>query len=379
MNIVIAPDSFKECLTATEVAKSIAKGVKTVLPEAKISQIPLSDGGEGLLNALVEPTHGRLISIEVKNPLLHTIKANYGISGDGSTAIIEMATASGLELLLEKEKNPLVTSSFGVGQLILDALNRDCTKIIVGLGGSATNDGGIGMIKALGGKFLNNNNEEIGDGGGAINELHHMDLSGLHPKIAKCEFVAACDVSNPLTGENGASLVFGQQKGGIAENLEQLDSNLTHYASILKSHLGVDVDAIKGAGAAGGLGAALFAFLGAKMRSGIDLIIEHLQLEKQIQSADLVITGEGKIDRQTLYGKTVIGVALLAKKHRVPVVVIAGKVDDDINEIYEKGVTSVFSIVNEPMSLEEAIKGADNLIKSCVENVMRVFKNNANQ
>ena len=376
MNILIAPDSFKECLTAKEVAKSIAKGVKIALPNADIVQIPLSDGGEGLLDALVQPMQGKLISLDVKDPLLRTIKAEYGISDDGTTAIVEMATASGLELLSEEEKNPLVTSSFGVGQLILDALNRGCSKIIIGLGGSATNDGGVGMIKALGGNFLDVNNEEIGEGGGAISELHRIDLSDLNPKIGECKFIAACDVSNPLTGENGASLVFGTQKGGATEDLKRLDSNLLHYATILNSHLGIDVNSIKGAGAAGGLGAALFSILGAKMRSGIDLIIDYLHLEKQIQNSDLVITGEGKIDSQTLYGKTIMGVAKIASKHNVPVVAIAGKIDNDIDEIYKKGITAVFSVTNQPMNLEDSISGADNLIKQCVGNVMRVFKLN---
>lgn len=371
--IVVAPDSFKECLSAIGVANSISKGIQLVFPEAEIVQIPVSDGGEGLLDALVTPMGGSLISLKVKDPLFRDISAEYGVLGDSSTAVIEMATASGLELLSEKEKNPLITSTFGVGQLIADALNRDCTKIIIGLGGSATNDGGMGMIKALGGKFLNSKNKEIGVGGGAMNELHHIDLSGLNPKIATCEFIAACDVSNLLTGENGASFVFGGQKGGTQEDLIQLDRNLKQYASILNNTLKIEVDTVKGTGAAGGLGAAVFAFLNAKLISGIDLIMDSLQLDENIQNADLVITGEGKIDRQTLYGKTVLGVAKIAKKHQVPVIVITGKIGDGIEEIYERGVTSVFSIVNQPMSLEESIRRGDELIESCMGRIMRLY------
>ncbi|MDH5474591.1 MAG: glycerate kinase [Cyclobacteriaceae bacterium] len=375
MTIVIAPDSFKECLSAKEVAASIASGVQTVFPAAKIIQIPLSDGGEGLLDALAAPLHGKLISVEVKDPIFRAINAKYCISGDGTTAIIEMATASGLELLLENEKNPLITTSFGVGQLILDALQNNCTKIIVGLGGSATNDGGIGMIRALGGKFLNDKNEEIAEGGGTIGELSHIDFSKLNPKIKTCKFIAACDVSNPLTGEKGASFTFGTQKGGTEEDLIKLDSNLKHYATILNTTLGINVDTIKGAGAAGGLGASLFGILGAKMTSGIDLITDYLQLDEKIQHSDLVITGEGKIDNQTLYGKAIMGIAKIAKKHKVPVIAIAGKVDNGIDEIYKKGISSVFSIVNEPMTLEKSIEQADDLIKQCVENIMRTMKN----
>ena len=285
-----------------------------------------------------------------------------------------MATASGLELLKENEKNPLITSTYGTGQLIRDALNRGCSKIIIGLGGSATNDGGVGMLKALGVKFLNAKNEEIGDGGGALNQLHRIDFSGLDNRLSKCEIIAACDVSNPLTGTNGASFVFGMQKGGSPSELKKLDKNLLHYASIIQSDVGAEVDTIAGAGAAGGMGAALVAFFKAKLMSGIDLITEILHLEKHIRNADLVITGEGKIDAQTLYGKTVIGVARIAKKYHVPVIAIAGKVEDGIEEIYALGVNSVFPIINKPMDLSEALDQADQLIVSCVENIIRTVK-----
>ncbi len=373
MNIVVAPDSFKECLTAKQVAGYIAQGIKKAMPDANITQIPISDGGEGLLNALEGSVIAKLISVEVNDPLFRTIRANYGISEDGAVATIEMAKASGLELLKENEKNPLITSTYGTGQLIADALNRGCSKIIIGLGGSATNDGGMGMLKALGVKFLNKKGEKIGDGGGALNELCRIDFSELDNRLSTCEIIGACDVSNPLTGTNGASLVFGGQKGGNAKELKQLDKNLLHYASIIKSDVGVAVDAIAGAGAAGGMGAALLAFFSARLTSGINLIIELLQVEKHIKHADLVITGEGKIDVQTLYGKVVVGVAKIAKKNNVPVIAIAGKVEGEIKEMYKLGVNSVFSISNKPMELSEALNQANHLIVFCVENIMRTI------
>lgn len=374
MKIVVAPDSFKDCLSAKKVAENIAKGIYSVFPNAEIIKIPISDGGEGLLDALVEPSGGRLVSVSVKDPLFRNINANYGVLGDGTTAVVEMATASGLELLKENERNPLITSTFGTGQLINDALDKGCTKIIIGLGGSATNDGGVGMIKALGGKFLDKEGNEIDNGGAALKNLYTIDMSNLDKRLLDCEFVGACDVSNPLTGSEGASFVYGGQKGGNLSDLKLLDDSLIKYASVIKSNLGIEVNVIEGAGAAGGMGAALLAFFHAKLFRGIDLIIDALQIENSIRTADLVFTGEGKIDTQTLYGKTISGVAKVAKKHNIPVVVITGKVGDNIQEIYRHGVSAIFSIVNKPMSVEESIKNANMLIQSCVKNVMRVFK-----
>ncbi len=374
MNIVVAPDSFKESLSAKAVASNIATAIAKIMPEANILQIPISDGGEGLLEALVTPSKGKLIPVKVKDPLLRNIQAHYGILGDGTTAVVEMATASGLELLKESERNPLITSTYGTGELIRDALNKGCTKIIIGVGGSATNDGGIGMIKALGGKFLNKKGVSIDEGGGALDALNQIDISELDKRLLKCEIIGACDVSNPLTGNHGASIVFGGQKGGSTLELEQLDLNLFHYASVIKSDLGMDVKEVEGTGAAGGMGAALLAFLDAKLMRGIDLIMDTLQLEAHIRNADLVVTGEGKIDRQTLYGKTITGVAKVAQKHGIPVIVIAGKIGNDIDEIYKLGVTSIFSIVNQPMTLQESMEKTDYLIQSCVMNIFRIIK-----
>lgn len=374
MKIVVAPDSFKESLSAKAVAGNIATAIAKIMPEATILQIPISDGGEGLLEALVTPSGGKLIPVKVKDPLLRNIQAHYGILGDGTTAVVEMATASGLELLKEIERNPLITSTYGTGELIRDALDKGCTKIIIGLGGSATNDGGMGMIKALGGKFLNKKGTSVDEGGGALDALHQIDITELDKRLLKCEIIGACDVSNTLTGNQGASMVFGGQKGGSSLELEELDKNLFHYASVIKSDLGIDVKEVEGTGAAGGMGAALLAFFDAELMRGIDLIMDTLQLEAHIKNADMVVTGEGKIDRQTLYGKTVAGVARVAQKHGVPVIAIAGKIGDDIDEIYNLGVTSIFSIADQPMTLQESIERTDYLIQSCVMNIFRVIK-----
>lgn len=373
MKIVVAPDSFKESLSATAVAKNIAIGIRKVLPEATLVEIPISDGGEGLLEALIEPLDGTLKNVYVKDPLMRNITAPYGILKDGKTAIIEMAMASGMELLNDDEKNPMVTSTFGTGLLIKDALDQGCTKIIIGLGGSATNDGGMGMIKALGGKFLDEQGNAIDEGGGAIENLKHIDISNLDKRLSNCEIIAACDVSNPLTGPNGSAMVFGAQKGANEEQQLQLDKNLILYAQTIKSDLGIEVNAIPGAGAAGGMGAAIAGFFNGKLVPGIDLIMDTLNLDEHIKDADWVITGEGKIDHQTINGKTVSGIAKMASKYSVPVIAIAGKVDSNLDELYNIGVTATFSIANQPMTLQEAMANTDTLIQACLENVFRVI------
>ncbi len=371
MNIVIAPDSFKECLSASEVSKCITKGILNIHPEAKVKALPISDGGEGLLENLVIPYEGKITSINVKDPLNRDINAEYGILKDGNTAVIELAKASGLELLKDGEKDPLATSTFGTGQLIKDALDKGCRKLIIGLGGSATNDGGAGIAKALGVKFLDASDNELELGGGHLKSLSRIDTSNLDKRIKDCEVIVACDVTNPLTGTNGASFIYGAQKGGSSDVLRVLDDNLKRYAGIIKLTSNKDIDNVPGAGAAGGTGAGLLAFLNAKLVSGIELILKMLHIEAHIKNADMVITGEGKIDKQTLNGKTILGISKLAKKHQVPVIVITGKIGVDIADIYAQGVTAIYSIVNEPMALSTSLKNADTLIISCIENIMR--------
>jgi len=369
MNILVAPDSFKDSLSASEVSRIISEAISAVIPSASIRKIPISDGGEGLLEALLTPLQGTLVSVSVKDPLHRTIEASYGLVDQGKTAIIEMATASGLELLSIEERNPLITSTYGTGELIKNALDKGCTKIIIGLGGSATNDGGIGMIKALGGLFLDQYNQEIADGGGALSTLHSIDLSGLDKRLQQVAIVCACDVDNPLTGPSGASYVYAKQKGASDNMLAVLDSNLSNYATVIKATLNKDLEHISGTGAAGGTAMGLLAFLDATLTPGIALITELLNLEKHIKEAQLVVTGEGKIDIQTLHGKTIMGIASLAKKHSIPVLVFTGSIGHGISEIYDQGVTAIFSIVSEPMSLETAIKNASELLKTSVTNV----------
>jgi len=373
MNIIIAPDSFKECLSAKEVAINISEGIRNVMPGATLRQMPISDGGEGILDVLLDGVGGKRIAVEVRDPLSRRINSHYGILGDNRTAIIEMAKASGLELLKEEEKNPLTTSTYGTGQLIKDALDKGCKKIIIGIGGSATNDGGAGMIRALGDKFLDKNGKDIPEGGGALNELDHIDLSGFDQRIENIEVVVACDVSNPLTGPKGASMVYGSQKGGSMEELQVLDKNLEYYASVIKKELKIDIANMPGAGAAGGTGAALMAFMDGKLENGINLILKTLGMEQFMKKADLVITGEGKIDEQTLHGKTISGIAKMAREHNVPVIVITGKVEGNIDGLYDLGVTSIYSIANRPMELKEAVRDAPFLIRQGVGNIMRTI------
>lgn len=314
MKIIIAPDSFKESMSALEVANAIENGFKKVYPEAHYIKIPMADGGEGTVQSLVDATGGKIIHKTVTGPIGELVEAFFGISGDGKSAIIEMAAASGIHHVPIEKRNPLVTTTKGTGELILAALDYGINKIIIGLGGSATNDGGAGMAQALGAKLLDKNGNQIGFGGAALKELHTIDISSIDPRIKSVNIEVACDVDNPLTGKKGATLVFGPQKGANPQMVEQLERNLTHYANVLQRDLGIEVDNVPGAGAAGGLGAGLLAFLRANLKRGIDIITEAVQLDKQLVNASIVITGEGKIDDQTIYGKTPIGVAKTAKK-----------------------------------------------------------------
>ena len=363
MKIIVAPDSFKDCLSAKQVAFYISQGIRRVYPEAIIYEIPLSDGGEGLIDSLLGGMDGKLISVSVQDPLGRLINAEFGILGDGTTAIVELARASGLELLQEQERNPLLTSTYGTGQLIGMALDQGCKKIIVGLGGSATNDGGTGMLKALGARFLNKKGMEIDEGGGGLIDLDHIDLTHFDKRLAQCEVVVASDVSNPLIGPNGASFVYGAQKGGDRKTLEQLDNNLGHYAAIIGGQFQIDVANMGGAGAAGGTGAALLAFMNARMVSGIELVLQQVGMKQYLEKTDLLITGEGKLDGQTLNGKTITGISKMAKDLGVPVIVLTGKVGEGMEAIYDKGVKAVFSIVDGPMELEEALNNAPRLLE----------------
>ncbi|MBE3592795.1 MAG: glycerate kinase [Thermoanaerobacter sp.] len=373
MKILIAPDKFRGSLSALRVADSIEKGILKIFPKAIIEKVPMADGGEGTVESLVDATGGKIIKTKAKDPLGRDIESFYGILGDGKTAVIEMAAASGLYLLKDYERNPMITTTYGTGQLIKDALDRGCREFIIAIGGSATNDGGAGMAMALGVKFYDKYGREIGLGGGELSKIYSIDTSNLDDRLKECEFIVACDVANPLIGENGASRVYGPQKGATKEMVEVLDKNLEHYGKLLEKYFHKKIIDVEGSGAAGGLGAGLMAFLNAQLKSGIEIITETLKLEEKIKEADIVISGEGKIDSQTAFGKAISGIAKLCKKHNKPLIVIAGMVEN-IENLYETGVSSIFSIVEKPMSLEDAIKNAPTLLEKSAERIFRLIK-----
>ena len=374
MKIVIAPDSYKESLTAMEVAVAIENGFRHVLPEAEYIKLPMADGGEGTVQSLVDATGGVIINHKVTGPLGDQVDAFYGLMGDGKVAIIEMAAASGLHLVASEQRNPLQTTTFGTGELIKAVLDKDVEHIIVGIGGSATNDGGLGMAQALGIKMLDTYGKEIGYGGGSLARLATIDMSDLDPRLASIKLEVACDVDNPLCGPKGASAVFGPQKGATPEMVKQLDANLAHYAGIIKTQLGADVKDMAGAGAAGGLGAALLGLLNASLRPGIDIVMDAVNLSDIIADADLVITGEGRIDSQTIHGKTPIGVARTAKKFNKPVIGIAGCLSNDCHVVHAHGIDAVFSVVPRSVSLAEALEEAAVNVELTARNVAAIYQ-----
>lgn len=378
MKVLISPDSFKGSLSASEAAFRIERGISKVLTNAKLIKLPLSDGGEGLVDALVSAMGGQTLSAEVTGPLGGKVKAYWGLLEDGKTAVIEMASASGLPLVPEADRNPAITTTYGTGELIKTALQHGCQKLIVGIGGSATNDGGSGMVQALGAKLLDKNNEEISYGGKALSLLHKIDLTFLDPRFKDTEVLVACDVINPLTGPQGASQVYGPQKGANAGLIEELDQSLRNFARVIAQDLNVEVEEIPGAGAAGGLGAGLMAFLNAKLVPGIELVMEQVNFKEKLQDCDLVFTGEGKLDQQSVYGKVPVGVARWAHQSNVPVVVLAGEIADNLEFLHEEGITSCFSITNRPMTLEESITNAPLLIEKTAEEISRFWQSSKN-
>ncbi|AEH49718.1 MAG: glycerate kinase [Bacillaceae bacterium] len=374
MKVIIAPDSFKESLSALEVANAIEKGFRDIFPEAEYVKIPMADGGEGTVQSLVDATGGRIVKTEVTGPLGDRVQAFFGMLGDGKTAVIEMAAASGLHLVPSEKRNPLVTTTRGTGELILAALDKGAEHIIIGIGGSATNDGGAGMIQALGGRLLNRHGQEIGPGGGSLSELADIDLSGLDQRLKCVKIEVACDVDNPLTGPKGASAVFGPQKGATPEMVVTLDKNLHHYADVIERVLGKQVKDIPGAGAAGGLGAGLLAFLDAKLKRGVEIVLETVNFHERIQGASLVITGEGRIDGQTIFGKTPIGVAKAAKRYNIPVIAITGSLSDDSDVVLSHGIDALYSIVPGIVSLEKALTNAEYYVTQTARNIAAVCK-----
>ncbi|WP_139905771.1 glycerate kinase [Clostridium thermarum] len=374
MKFVLAPDSFKESMTAKEAADAMERGIKKIMPHAEFVQVPMADGGEGTVQSLVDATEGELIETEVTGPLGKRTKAVFGILGDKITAVIEMASASGIHLVKKEDRNPLYTTTYGTGELIKAALDKGVKRIFIGIGGSATNDGGSGMLQALGGKLLDKNGQELSFGGGALGKLHRIDLTNLDSRLKEVIIEVACDVTNPLTGITGASHVFGPQKGATPEIVEILDRNLVHYADIIRQQLDKDVENIPGAGAAGGLGGGLMAFLNAELKRGVDLVIKYTALEEKLQGASYVFTGEGSIDAQTVFGKTPFGVAKTAKKFGIPVIAFAGRIGDGVEVLYENGIDSIIGIVPGAVSLEEALQKGEINLERAAENIARILK-----
>ncbi|RRJ62664.1 glycerate kinase [Paenibacillus oralis] len=371
---VLAPDSFKESMTAKEVCDAMEKGLRKVYPHADYIHVPMADGGEGTVQSLVDASGGRIYTKLVTGPLGEPVTAQYGILGDGETAAIEMASASGIHHVNKETKNPLITTTYGTGELIRECLDQGIKRIIIGIGGSATNDGGAGMAEALGARFLDADGLALPRGGGALERLERIDISALDPRLRQVNLIVACDVTNPLCGEHGASHVFGPQKGATPEMVRQLDAGLAHYADIAKRQLGKDVRDIPGAGAAGGLGAGLLIFTQAVLRKGIEIVIEYTGLKQKVAAADVVFTGEGGIDFQTKFGKTPYGVAKAAKEAGKKVIAVAGYIGEGIEALYEEGIDAVFGIVPGAGELEKLLaEGPQNVERTC-ENIARVLK-----
>lgn len=373
MKIVVAPDSFKNSLSAVKVADAIADGILNVSPNAQIVRLPMADGGEGTVDALVKATKGRKVTVNTKDPLMRDIEASYGFL-DEHTAVVEMAAASGIERLTKDELNPLETTTYGTGLLIKDAIRKGAKKIIVGLGGSATNDAGAGMAQALGAKLKDASGMDLNHGGYALRNLKSVDLSSLQKLTQGIQFITAVDVNNPLLGVKGATYTYGPQKGAGHQELESLEKSLQNFADVMEEHLSTSFRDIEGAGAAGGMAAGLIAFLGAEVRGGFELISDLCRLEQHIREADLVITGEGKMDAQTAYGKTPFGVAQMAAKHKKPVVGFAGTLDDGYEKMIGHPFNNLYPITEKPVSLEYAMKDAARLLTKAAERLFRSLK-----
>ncbi|ADQ58724.1 glycerate kinase [Lactobacillus amylovorus GRL 1112] len=374
MKFVLAPDSFKESMTAKEVCQAMENGIRKVLPDAKIISVPMADGGEGTMDSLIDATNGQKYAVKVTEPLGTPVTAHYGILGDQKTAIIEMAEASGLSYVPQDKRTPATikkTTTFGTGELINAALKHDVTRVIIGLGGSSTNDGGSGMAQAIGVKFFDHNDHEITQklGGGDLKQITRIDTIDINPKIKKTKFLLASDVTNPLTGTNGASYVFGPQKGADQATAKELDENLSHYAKII----GQNIAQTPGSGAAGGLGAGLLAFTHAKIYPGVKLVANEVHLAEKIKEADYVFTGEGGTDFQTQFGKTPYGVAQIAKKYDVPVISLAGYIGKGIDHLYDKGFTAIFGILAKAENIDQALKDGPQNVERTTENVVRLI------
>ncbi len=391
MRIVVAMDSFKGSLTACQAGEAIIRGIHRHNPNIETLNIPMADGGEGTVQSLVDATKGSLVTAQVHDPLMRPIEATYGVLGSscsanlqsspqgqppqkgGPTAVIEMAAASGLPLLKENEYNPLITTTYGTGELIVHALDRGCRSFIIGLGGSATNDGGMGMLQALGVEFLDGKGRKLTHGGGVLPELQQINTSLMDPRIKESTFQIACDVDNPLCGKKGASAVYGPQKGANPEMVELLNKGLKHYAEVVEKDFHIAIDTPAGAGAAGGLGAAFLGFLDGKFQRGVDLVIATVGLKEGVKGAKLLFTGEGRIDGQTRFGKTPYGVAQVARQEGVPVIALCGMVGDGAESLLECGFTEIHGLVSKDISSEYAMEHGEKLLEELAYNMMKHY------
>lgn len=376
MKVVIAIDSFKGSLSTFQSGEAVSSALREVYPSAEAVVSPLADGGEGTLEAISFANGGKIEELSVCGPLGESVKAKYGIIEEKKTAVIEMAQAAGITLVDEEKRNPLYTTTYGVGEIIKDAIEKGCRKFIVGIGGSATNDGGVGMLQALGFSFLDKNGNEIPYGAIGLSLLDKISKNNALPELSECEFTVACDVENPLCGEKGCSHIFAPQKGATPEMIEKMDADMKNYARITKQTFPNADENAKGAGAAGGLGFALLSYLNAEMKSGISLVIEETGLEEKVKDADLVITGEGRLDSQSVMGKAPIGVARIAKKYGKRVIAFAGAVKADATACNENGIDAYFPILRAPCSLDDAmnIENAFENLKATATQVFRLYK-----
>jgi len=373
VKIAVAPDSFKGTMSALDAANAIEEGLRAVLPDCSVVKIPMADGGEGTVEAMVEATGGQYVEQEVHGPLNDVIKARYGILSGGQTAVIEMAAASGLPLVPLRKRNPMKTTTLGTGELIASALKKGVQNIIIGIGGSATVDGGVGMAQAIGVRFFDREGREVGSGGESLARIHTIDLSGRMAQVDSGRIRVACDVKNPLLGPSGAAYVYGPQKGATPEMVKKLEGYLANLAELVKEQIGIDIKDIPGAGAAGGLGAGLVAFAGAELEPGIDIVIDTLRLEDKIKDADLVITGEGQMDYQSVFGKTPIGVAKTARKLGIPVIAIVGCLGERVEEVLAAGIDAYFSTIETIAGEEEIIRRGRQSLAATTANVLRTI------
>lgn len=374
MRIVIAPNAFKECLSAPKVAAAMADGVRRAWPEVEILQVPLADGGDGTVEALVSARQGRMVEMTANDPLMRPVKVRYGLFDRDTTAVIEMAAASGLWRLQDKEKNPLKTATYGTGEMIRDALNRGVRSIIVGIGGSATTDAGIGMAAALGYRFYDEYENELAPVGESMNRVARIDTSDVHEDLKKSKFFVASDVTNPLLGPQGAAPIYGPQKGATPEMVRKLEEGLAVMATRWQTDLGVTVGDLPGGGAAGGLGAGMVAFCKGEIRSGFDLIADYAHLDNALEGSSLVLTGEGKIDASTQFGKVPAGVLRRARQRGIPVIGLAGALSGECAKLTEQGMIALFSITPGPVALGEAIQNAESYLARTVEQIIRLWR-----